>query len=245
MLTIWKTTSISIDQDYFRQGTHSLAGEQVLAFGGKKVLLHYGGGSIKRTGIYVTVVRRSQRREFRSSNSPVSCRIRASTGSGRNRARQTTRDRTSSGDRRRSVIDSAKAIAFGSLLAPERTFGRLFHGPDATIPAQCPWCRTDDSCRRLESSNSCVITNEDTASARSENRALPSKFSILDPEVSYSLPPFQTACGAIDSMRTVRTLFSASSTRCHGPVVEGAMRSVIDLAPGFSRILATTDIGLR
>lgn len=35
----------------FGKGTLDQVGEQVKAFGGKKVLIHYGGGSVKRTGV--------------------------------------------------------------------------------------------------------------------------------------------------------------------------------------------------
>lgn len=40
----------------FGKGTISEVGGQIHAFGGKKALLHYGGGSIRKTGIYDTVV---------------------------------------------------------------------------------------------------------------------------------------------------------------------------------------------
>lgn len=35
----------------FGKGTLDQVGEEVKAFGGKKVLIHYGGGSVKRTGV--------------------------------------------------------------------------------------------------------------------------------------------------------------------------------------------------
>ena len=41
----------------FGQGRHQEVGEQIKARGGRRVLFHYGGGSIKRSGLYEDVCR--------------------------------------------------------------------------------------------------------------------------------------------------------------------------------------------
>ncbi|MFA6689225.1 MAG: iron-containing alcohol dehydrogenase [Sphaerochaetaceae bacterium] len=221
----------------FGKGTHSLAGEQVLAFGGKKVLLHYGGGSIKRTGIYDTVV---------ASLDTAGVPFVELPGVVPNPRISLVREGIELVKRQGidfilaigggSVIDSAKAIAFGSLLAPGKDiWDDYFMDPTATIPAAMPLgVVLTIPAAGSESSNSCVITNEDTGFKRGVKTELYlPKFSILDPEVSYSLPPFQTACGAIDiHAHMFERYFSAvEHTDVTDQLLEGAMRSVIDLAP--------------
>ena len=41
----------------FGRGRHEEVGEQIRKRGGKKVLFHYGGGSIKRSGLYEQICR--------------------------------------------------------------------------------------------------------------------------------------------------------------------------------------------
>ena len=50
-----------------------------------------------------------------------------------------------------------------------------------------------------ETSNSCVITNEETKEKRSYNDDIARpKFSIMNPELTMTLPAYQTACGVSD-----------------------------------------------
>ena len=42
---------------FFGRGQHKRVGEIIRNYGFKKVLLHYGGGSIKKTGLYDEVVK--------------------------------------------------------------------------------------------------------------------------------------------------------------------------------------------
>ncbi len=52
-----------------------------------------------------------------------------------------------------------------------------------------------------ETSNSCVITNEDTGEKRSYNDNISRpKFTIMNPELTMSLPDYQTESGCADIM---------------------------------------------
>lgn len=101
-----------------------------------------------------------------------------------------------------SAIDTAKTIAAGACYegdvwdfyegkaAPEQT---LPVGVVLTIPAT-----------GSEMSDGAVITNEDGMLKRPlHSQLIRPAFSILDPEVTYTLPAFQTAAGAIDIMSHV------------------------------------------
>ena len=101
-----------------------------------------------------------------------------------------------------SAIDSAKAIAVGvhydgdvwdfysGKAVPEKA---LPVGVVLTLPAA-----------GSEASNSSVITNEDGWYKRGLSAdIIRPKFAIMNPEVTYTLPPYQTACGAADIMAHV------------------------------------------
>lgn len=99
-----------------------------------------------------------------------------------------------------SAIDSAKAIAYG-LANPELDVTDLFLGKTATDKIYPVGCISTIAATGSETSNSCVITIEDGMLKRAYNHdcARP-KFAIMNPELTYSLPAYQTASGASDIM---------------------------------------------
>jgi len=127
-----------------------------------------------------------------------------------------------------SVIDSAKAIAMGApdggdvwdFFDQKRTVTQAMPvGTVLTIPAA-----------GSESSNSTVITNEDGPWKRgvSTDHIFP-VFSILNPELSYSLPSFQTACGVSDMMAHImeRYFTREPNVELTDELCEGAMRAIV------------------
>jgi len=96
-----------------------------------------------------------------------------------------------------SVIDSAKGIAFGTLVDDDPWDYYLYGKPVTkvlplgvvlTIPAA-----------GSESSTSTVLTDDETLIKRGLGSPLfIPKFAIINPELHYSLPSFQTACGIVD-----------------------------------------------
>jgi len=93
-----------------------------------------------------------------------------------------------------SAIDSSKAIAAGAVndcdvwdfFERKKTVDKALPvGTILTIPAA-----------GSESSISCVITNEEGPWKRGMNfQCLRPAFSIMNPELTYTLPKYQTACG--------------------------------------------------
>ncbi|MCL2277539.1 MAG: iron-containing alcohol dehydrogenase [Treponema sp.] len=127
-----------------------------------------------------------------------------------------------------SPIDSAKAIAFGSLYdgdvwdffdrkkSPEKA---LPTAAIVTIPAA-----------GSESSMSCVITNEEGPWKRGVNTHLNRPvFSILNPELTYSLPPYQSACGITDMMAHIleRYFTKEPHVEVTDELCEGTLRAII------------------
>lgn len=136
-----------------------------------------------------------------------------------------------------SVIDTAKAIAAGVLYdgdfwdffagcaVPERA---LPLGVVLTIPAA-----------GSEGSGNAVITLEaerKKLSLRTEALLRP-LFALINPELSFTLPPYQTACGVVDMMAHVleRYLSPTAGVVVTDRLCEGLLRAVMEEAP---RVLA-------
>ncbi len=101
-----------------------------------------------------------------------------------------------------SVIDSAKAIGYG--LANDFDVWDLYdHKHTATGCAPIGAVLTI-AAAGSEMSDSSVITKEEGGIKRGYNSDYcRCKFAVMNPELTYTLPPYQTACGAADIMMHV------------------------------------------
>jgi alcohol dehydrogenase YqhD (iron-dependent ADH family) len=127
-----------------------------------------------------------------------------------------------------SVIDSAKAVSMGALndgdvwnIFERKTTAKaaLPVAAVVTIPAT-----------GSESSNSCVITNEDGPYKRGVNyEFIRPVFAILNPELTFSLPPFQSALSVIDMMTHIMERYFTKETNVEltDELCEGALRVII------------------
>ncbi len=99
-----------------------------------------------------------------------------------------------------SVIDSAKAIAYG-LAEPDLDVWDLF-AHTRTAKACLPVASVlTIAAAGSEMSNSCVITNEKTGEKRSYNDDLARPvFAVMNPELTMTLPDYQTQSGCVDIM---------------------------------------------
>lgn len=217
----------------FGKDTQKLVGEKIREYGGKKILLHYGGGSIKRTGLYDEVVA-----SLRGAGLSF-----IELGGVQPNPRLTLVREGIALCRREgvdfilavgggSVIDSAKAMAVG--IGYEGDVWDFYAGkaqaqtfvPVATvltIPAA-----------GSESSKNSVITNEETLIKKGygneKNRPV---FSILNPELTYTLPFYQTACGISDMLAHVMERYFTQTPEVDvtDRMCEGVMRSIMNIAP--------------
>lgn len=164
----------------------------------KKILLHYGEGSVKKSGLYDRVVESLNRAgvDFIELPGVKPNPLLDLVHEGVRLCRENNVDlilAVGGG----SVIDSAKAIAMGACYAGDvwdffeskaRCTAALPVGVILTIAAA-----------GSESSDSTVISRTDGMLKRPYGSPLIiPKFAILNPELTYTLPPYQTACGIAD-----------------------------------------------
>lgn len=218
----------------FGKGRELEAGTLVKKYGGKKVLFHYGGGSIKKTGLYDKVIKvlKEEGIAFAELGGVVPNPRLSLVREGIKLCKEQNIDfilAVGGG----SVIDSAKAIAAGvfadhdvwdfytkKAMAPQKA---LPIGVILTIPAA-----------GSETSSGSVITNDENWLKRSMgSEVLIPKFAILNPELTYSLPAYQTACGASDIMAHLMERYFTNVTHVDytDRLIEASLRTVLNFAP--------------
>ncbi len=131
-----------------------------------------------------------------------------------------------------SVIDSAKAIGYG-LGNPEVDVWDLFTGK--ARPKACYPIGTilTIAAAGSEMSNSCVITNEDGWYKKALDTDLARcKFAVMNPEITYTLPDYQTQCGCTDiMMHTMERYFVLEDTmEITDAIAEDVMKKVMKYA---------------
>ncbi len=216
----------------FGRGTEQQVGAETKRQA-NRVLLHYGGGTIKRTGLYDRVVDSLHAAGLELVElGGVQPNPRLSlVHEGVRLCREQKVDfilAVGGG----SVIDSAKAIALGvpyegdvwDFFAGEAEPGeRVPVGVVLTIPAA-----------GSEASKSAVITNEDGWLKRGLNHELNRPvFAIMNPELTFTLPPYQTACGAADIMAHVmeRYFTNVEHVDYTDRLCEATLKTVIQNVP--------------
>ncbi|MCX5791944.1 MAG: iron-containing alcohol dehydrogenase [Elusimicrobia bacterium] len=183
----------------FGKGTIEKLGAEA-AKAGQKALFVYGGGSIKKNGVYEAVLKTLAGSGITAVEhpgvkpNPVLSHVRE--GVKKAKAEKCDLVIAAGGG---SVIDESKAIAAGALYAGDvwDFFTRKARAQEAlpiftvlTLPAT-----------GSEMNNGCVVTNEETKQKYSTGETvLFPKASILDPEVTMSLPLAQVANGAVDAI---------------------------------------------
>ena len=215
----------------FGRDAESRIGQLVKDCGASKVLVHYGGGSAERSGLLGVV-----RQQLREAGLPwvelggvVPNPLLSKVKEGIELCRKEAVDfilAVGGG----SVIDSSKAIGYGVDYdgdvwdfwcgkAPEKC---LPVGAVLTIPAA-----------GSEMSSSCVITKDEGLIKRGVNSDLcRCKFAVMNPERTFTLPPYQTAAGATDiMMHTMERYFSKyEDMTLTDAISEALLRTVKDSA---------------
>ena len=138
-----------------------------------------------------------------------------------------------------SVIDTAKAIASGACFDGDVWDLHCGRGQnDHALPLGTILTL---AAAGSEMSNSCVLTNEKEHCKRGRSSQFNYPvFSILNPEWTYTLPPYQTACGAADIMaHMMERYFSADGpSELTDRMIEG---SVITVMNNVKKALAVPD----
>jgi alcohol dehydrogenase YqhD (iron-dependent ADH family) len=216
----------------FGKETENSAGSEIKKYA-DTVLLHYGGDTIKKIGLYEKVIRSLKNEGIKYFELPgvepnptlakiyegiKICRDKGikfilAIGGG-------------------SVIDSAKAIAVGVpfegdvwdfFMGKAKPKDVISLGVILTVPAA-----------GSESSIVTVIKNEETLMKKGLHchMVLP-KFAILNPELTFSISAFQTACGAADIMAHVMERYFTQTKKADltDRLCEGTMRCIIENTP--------------
>ena len=215
----------------FGKGTEEKLGEVVSGYGFHKVLIHFGGGSVKRSGLlerlekslaaagveYVEFggVQPNPKLSLVRKAIQVCVQEQAdlvlAVGGG-------------------SVIDSAKCVAAGAAdpsVDPWEYLSRV-KTVDKSLPVGVVLTIAASG---SEMSSSCVITKEEGGLKRSFNSDLSRPlFAIMNPELTYSVSKFQTGCGTVDIM--MHTLERYFGTDGEAPLTdrlaEGLLKEVIE-----------------
>ena len=219
----------------FGRGTESRTGELVRKFGGKKALLHYGGRSAVASGL-VGRVKASLAEagvDFvelggvkpnpRSTLVDEGVRLAMSEGVDFMLA-------VGGG----SVIDSAKAIAIGAANGGE--WRRFYVGREVkvrpAIPAALPVgvVLTIAAAGSEASTNSVVNLEPENLKRAAGGDILRPKFAVMNPELTMTLPPFQTACGLADMFAHLceRYFSPTKDVALTDNLCEAVMRTVIE-----------------
>lgn len=216
----------------FGKSSEDQVAQLVKQNGGTKVLIHYGGQSAQRSGLLDKM-----RRQLADANleyielggvvpNPMLSKVQE--GIALCKSENVDFILAVGGG---SVIDSAKAIGYGAgydgdvwdfwegKAIPQSC---LPIGVVLTIPAA-----------GSEMSSSCVITKDDGLLKRGVNSDLcRCRFAVMNPERTFTLPPYQTAAGATDIiMHTLERYFSKHvDMNLTDAIAEALMRTVMDSA---------------
>lgn len=217
----------------FGKETENDVAKYVKRFGGSKVLIHYGGGSVKKTGLLDRVIH-----SLKSAQIPY-----VELGGVMPNPRsglvyqgiELCKDEgidfilaVGGG----STIDSAKAIAAG--VKYEGDFWDFYEKGIPVEQALPVGTILTIAAAGSEGSPDTVITHEDGMYKRgATGEALRPVFSILNPELTFTLPPFQTACGIADIMAHVfeRYFTNTKDVEITDRLCEGILSTMIKESP--------------
>lgn len=219
---------------YFEFGKEkeNLAGKLVKRFGGTKILIHYGSGSVVRSGLLQRVKTSLEKEniEYVELGGVMPNPRSGLVYEGIELCRKEKVDfilAVGGG----SAIDSAKAIAIGVLY--EGDFWDFYQGkriekalPVATVLTL--------SAAGSEASLSSVITHENGMVKRGTGSdKIRPVFSILNPALTQTLPAYQTACGATDMFAHVleRYFTNTRNVEITDRLCEGIMLTIINETP--------------
>ncbi len=229
-------TFVNTTKIIFGKSTEEGVGKEIKPFS-SKVLLHYGKDSVKKSGLLDRICRALDKEGIQHVElGGVSPNPRLSLArEGIRICREKKLDfvlAVGGG----SVIDSAKAIAAG---VPYTGDVWDFYMRKATLAAMLPvGVVLTIPAAGSESSNGSVLTNEEGWLKRDAGSELMRpRFAIMNPELTFTLPPYQTACGCADIMAHVmeRYFTNARAVEFTDRLCEATLKTIISNVP---RVLA-------
>lgn len=217
----------------FGKGAESKTGKLIKEFGGTRILIHYGGHTAIRSGLLDRIKAALDAENIFHVElggvvpNPHLSKVRE----GIALAKENNVDfllAVGGG----SVIDSAKAIAY-ALAEPDHDVWDLFaHTREAKACLPLASVLTI-AAAGSEMSPSCVITNDQTGEKRAYDDDLSRpKFAVMNPELTETLPDYQTQSGCTDiMMHTMERYFTqGGNMELTDEIAEGLLRTVMKYA---------------
>ena len=222
----------------FGKATEMQVGALARKHGARKVMIVYGGGSVVRSGLLDRVKQSLQEAGIEYclmggvQPNPVDTKVYE--GIEFCRREQADMLLPVGGG---SVIDTAKAIAAGVLY--EGDFWDFYIGKAKVTKALKVAVVLTIPAAGSEGSGNTVITKLDGLQKLSLRvpEVLRPVFSIMNPELTYTLPPFQTACGVADMMAHImeRYFTNTQEVEIGDRLCEGTLMAIINVAPKVMR----------
>ena len=222
----------------FGKATEMQVGALARKHGARKVMIVYGGGSVVRSGLLDRVKQSLQEAGSEYclmggvQPNPVDTKVYE--GIEFCRREQADMLLPVGGG---SVIDTAKAIAAGVLY--EGDFWDFYIGKAKVTKALKVAVVLTIPAAGSEGSGNTVITKLDGLQKLSLRvpEVLRPVFSIMNPELTYTLPPFQTACGVADMMAHIMERYFANTQEVEigDRLCEGTLMAIINEAPKVMR----------
>ena len=216
---------------FFGKGMESRVGEEVAKYS-KKVLLHFGSESFKKYGLYdkVAASLKAARVSYVELGGVKPNPSVALVYKGIELCREENIDfilAVGGG----SVIDSAKAISVG--VPWQGDFFDFFEGKFVPQRALKVATILTVAGSGSESSGGAVITHEEKRLKMAySNSIMAPVFSILNPEITYTLPYYYTACGIVDAISHILEMYFTNTTYvdCTDMIGEGLIKTLMKYA---------------
>ena len=215
---------------FFGKDTHKNVGEIIKNYGYKKIMLQYGMSSIKKSGLYDEVMLSLKNNGIEVVEmggvepNPKLSFVRNAIEVAR---RENVEMILAVGGG--SCLDSSKSTAAG--VKYEGDVWDLHSGKATPKDALPVGCILTISAAGSEMSASAVISNEELSMKRGFNSDFNRpKFAICNPELTYSVNPYQTACGIVDIMaHTMERYFTVcENTPLTDRIAESILKTVVE-----------------
>lgn len=225
----------------FGRGTEKQTGALLQKYGAKKVMIVYGGGSVVRSGLLNRIEQalKEARIAYCLLGGVQPNPIDAKVYEGISLCRQEEVDMllaVGGG----SVIDAAKAIVAGALYGGD--FWDFFAGKVQVTKALKVAVVLTIPAAGSEGSGNAVITKVDglrKLGVRSPEHLRP-VFAVMNPELTFTLPPYQTASGIADMMAHImeRYFTNTEEVEISDRLCEGTLLAIVKEA---KRVMADPD----
>ena len=215
---------------YFGKDSHKNVGEIISGYGYKKIMMQYGKGSIKKSGLYDEVM---------TSLKEYGIEVVEMGGVEPNPKLSFVREAIKIA--REEKVEMILAVGGGSCIDSSKytASGAGYDGDVWDFPSRKATpadalpvgCILTISAAGSEMSSSAVISNEELHMKRGYNSDFNRcKFAICNPELTYTVSRYQTSCGIVDIMAHTmeRYFIPVPSTDLTDRIAESVLKSVIN-----------------